>query len=221
MKCTDVQEKLRSFVADELDFAQTQEILTHFESCEECRQKEEFFRGEGGIFLEAPEYEVPEGMYETVLERARQPKGRSRRLNIFSVGRLLNRTVSFRTAASFIITFILGLLIGAWGISLSNGRSADYDWGELAKLVGYYEARQKVNEINIGRLQNQLAKLSTVGPMEPSDKYYEARFFDKENKLIEERTFSSTQDMEDYFPRLFESYYRDHGYFPKVTMVNE
>jgi len=221
MKCADVQKKLRNFVADELDFAQTQEILTHFESCEECRQKEEFFRGEGRIFLEAPEYEVPGGMYETVLERARQPKKRPRRLNVFSIGRLLNRTVSFRTAASFIITFILGLLIGAWGISLSNGRSASYDWGELAKLIGYYEARQKVNEISINRLQNQLAQLSSTSPIKTSKNYYQARFFDKENKLIEERTFSSTQDMVDYFPRLFESYYRDHGYFPKVTMINE
>lgn len=178
MMCKEVQEKLKRYIKGKLDAASSKELLEHLEFCKECREKEEFLRSDGKVFLEAKEFEVPEGLFEEVMESVRQPPPRKPRLGIRSIFRGLSRPVRWSTAASFIIVFILGLVIGAWGISITN-KMLIRENADLIKLVGYIQKTRPMNAPIAAAVRPRI----------------EARVFDEEDNLIAVQALDSFEDL--------------------------
>jgi len=178
MTCKEVQRKLKQHIKGELEGAASKELLEHLEFCKECLEKEEFLRSDGKIFLEAKEFEAPEGLFERVIEGVGGRPPREAPPGIRSIFRAFNRPVRLSTAASFIVVFILGLVLGAWGISISN-RMLIKENANLVKLVNYIQSARQVNPTAAAASQPRI----------------EARIFDKENNLIAVQPVDSLDDL--------------------------
>ena len=209
MKCIEVQERLKEFIAASLDYSDKEGITEHLASCEECREKEKFFRTEGKIFLEASEFDVPQDLYERIAEEIEKPQTRRAKFSLSKISNAFNRTISWRLAASFIVMFILGLMVGAWGISIPNNdiyKELAEDKIKLATLLGNYEAKLKINESKLNSLETQIARL-TGSSAGMNNRPYQVRLIDKDNNLVEEKIFNSQEDLEKFLSKIYESYY--------------
>jgi len=59
MDCSSVQKVLKPFLKGLLSAGEASAVKLHLDSCQECREKYQFFNEEGRIFLDVPGPEVP------------------------------------------------------------------------------------------------------------------------------------------------------------------
>jgi hypothetical protein len=185
MKCKEVRERLRRYVKGKLE-SSAEEVAQHLETCEECREKEAFFRSDGKTFLEAREYDVPEGLFGKIMEGIREKPSRNIRSRIRSIHGVLNRSVPWSMAALFIVIFLLGLILGAWGVSISN-RSLVQQNMSLARQLG--------GSVPSGALPTAATASAPYG----------VRIIDSEGKLIGFRGFDSKENLQEFISKLYES----------------
>ena len=116
MRCSEVQQKLDLFTTQELAPSVRARILTHLESCAECREALARLRRLGNLLAASPAPPVPEGFASRVVARAKeqQPVAATRRPAPTRSSRLAWNRLRFAagTAAALAVGLVLGMFMG-------------------------------------------------------------------------------------------------------------